>query len=187
MTPNAIVYFLIAATLFLVLRLTRHLILTGGIRLPNRAAPPPAAGSPATPFTARLVDGRVFNSRDHADDGYLLLFISEHCDSCRKLMPKLPALGRLIGDAGRRLLLVSFEEDIRTGESLNRLLAENGVHERLAVVSASHPLRRDFNPAETTPFFCAVADGAVTATGLVGSPAWTRLFESLVPASAARH
>ena len=120
------------------------------------------AGQIAPDFTAQTLTGENVTLRDYAGHPTTLIFISTHCNPCRKLLPEVEALGPRVTQAGANLVLVSGDGREETQDYVR----EMDIHLPVLVAPRNEsPFFQDYQ-IQSTPSYCTInQQGKVQSAG----------------------
>ncbi len=136
------------------------------------------AGMPAVDFSVTTVDGDMFGVPGPGEPPLTVVYLSDHCASCRANFPRVRGVGDLARRAGEHVLLAFIEDSPETRASSVGLAAEFDFGLPLAVVPPGHPLLSAYNASEATPAFVRMHEGAVIGSGVVGSQTWDAMIKT---------
>ncbi len=167
----------------LILRVIRWIRVTNETRVPQReraVRPELMIGASAPEFKARTLAGQPIRLDNYARRAVVFIFVSPHCESCRREMSTLTKLGPLAKkNVGVEMILVSCEDSTETQSWLDKIRTEDRVDVTLPVLIAPRgksDFLEDYNPSRLFPGFCLLDEqGMVQARGPIPSVEWWKL------------
>ena len=179
----AFLWVLVLLNLLLTLRVVRWLRAMEDLRLQDlerEKRPELPINSAAPDFKAKTIEGEVVRLATYLGRSVVFIFVSPHCSSCRKKMPRFVRLSTMAKErTSVEFILVSDSSTQETYSWINTMHEEDGVLMNIPVLVAPRNVSEfltTYNPRGLSPYYCLInEEGIVLARGPVDMGEWLKL------------
>lgn len=172
----------ILVNLLLTLRLMHWLRAIEGLhaqQVERETLPELPLNESAPDFKAKTLAGEWARLSTYTGRAIVFIFVSPHCEHCRRKMPLLITLdSRAKERAGVKFVLASDSSAAETYAWVESIRVEDKVEVTLPILIAPRPSEflKAYNPRGLTPYYCFINEqGIVQARGPLETGEWPRL------------